>query len=65
VLFKFVRDRLSEDVIYVNVHNVESIRWDRQGSIGYVTMTSGARHTIYESDYDKLEAVLSRIPATP
>lgn len=64
MLFKFARDKLSGDEISVNVQNVESLRWDKQGSIGSVTMASGARHRIYQSDFDMLERIISRIPAS-
>jgi hypothetical protein len=62
MLFKFPTDKLSGSEIAVNVQNVESLRWDEQGSVGVVVMSSGSRHRIYRPHFDRLELMISRIP---
>lgn len=61
MLFKF--KKLDRTEIAVNVQNVESMKWDKRLNLGFVTMTSGARHPINATDFEMLERFISRIPS--
>jgi len=62
MLFAYKSSKISDETTSLNVQNVESMKFDRLGSFGSVTMTSGARHTLNEHDFEMLRNVVMRIP---
>ena len=54
-----LRDRLSKAEETIVIAHVETLAWDKLGSEGYVTMTSGRRIRLKQECYDRVRRALT------
>jgi len=54
-----VRDHLTKAEEVIVLSNVESLAWDKLGSVGYATMVSGRRIRLKAECYDRVRTALT------